>query len=707
MRQILQNLKDGKISLADIPVPSVKAGHVLIKTTKSLISIGTERMLLNFGRAGWVDKARQQPDKVKQVISKIKTDGLAATAETVLNKLDQPLPLGYCNAGVVIEVGKGVHEFKPGDRVISNGNHAEVVCIPRHLCAKIPDSVDDISASFTVLSAIALQGVRLVDPTLGERIAVMGLGLIGIITGQILKANGCQVIGFDLDPEKVKLAKSYGIRAFIPGKTDPVDAAMDFSDGNGVDGVIITAATKSNDPIKQAPQMCRKRGRVVLVGVIGLEMSRDDFYKKEISFQVSCSYGPGRYDPGYEKNGLDFPIGFVRWTEERNFKAILDLMADKRLAVKELVSAVIPFNSAIEAYDRVEKDAKALGLVLDYPGNVDLKRKNVEIREAETGNVHVSSASEPVIGFIGAGGFAASTLVPAFVETGAKLKTIASSTGVSGTHLGKKHGFFVSTTDYKYILSDEEINTVVITTQHDSHAKFVIEALKANKNVFVEKPLCLTREELTEISRLYKESAEKGRILMVGFNRRFSPLSIKAKELISELPGAANITMTVNAGKIPADHWTQSDETGGGRIIGEACHFIDLVRFFAGSPIAEVVSLSGNGASEESPPDSSVIAIKFQNGSIGSVQYFPNGSKDFPKERIEIFKNGKILQIDNFKSLIGYGFPNFSSEKLWAQDKGHKNEAMQFIEAIRLGKPCPIPFSETVEVTGATMKVAG
>ncbi|MBF0546810.1 MAG: bi-domain-containing oxidoreductase [Candidatus Riflebacteria bacterium] len=702
MRQILQNLKNGKITLAEIPVPDVKPGHVLIKTSKSLISMGTERMLLTFGRSGWIDKARQQPDKVKQVVSKIKTDGLMATAESVFNKLDQPLPLGYCNAGTVIELGSGVHEFRIGDRVASNGNHAEVVSVPRHLCAKIPENVDDISGSFAVISAIALQGVRLINPTLGEKIAVTGLGLIGILAAQILKANGCRVIGFDLDSQKVELAKKYGIEAFLAGNTDPVEASRKFSDGNGVDAVLITASTKSNDPIQLAPQMCRKRGRVVLVGVVGLELSRDDFYKKEISFQVSCSYGPGRYDPEYEKKGLDYPIGFVRWTEERNLQAVLELMADRKLSVSELVSSVIHIEKSVEAYDRVEKDPKALGLILDYPQDVDLSRKVVEIRSVESSNNNLK-AGEPVIGFIGAGGFAASTLLPAFAETNAKLKTIASSAGVSGTHLGKKHGFFVTTTDYKYILNDPEINTVIITTQHDSHARFVCESLKAGKHVFVEKPLCLTKNELAEISRIYQKAAEKGQILMVGFNRRFSPLSVKARELLSNLSGPTNITMTVNAGAIPHDHWTQSDEAGGGRILGEACHFIDLLRYLTGSPISEMNCLTGRGPTKENPPDSAIISMRFSDDSLGTIQYFPNGCKDFPKERIEIFKSGKILEIDNFKTLSGYGFSNFSTEKLWTQNKGHKGEALKFIEAIRAGKQSPITFSELVEVTQAAI----
>lgn len=709
MKQILQSLKDGTIELATLPVPAVKSGHLLIASRKTLISLGTERMLLQFGRAGWIEKARQQPDKVKQVVRKLKTDGVMPTMQAVFNKLDQPLPLGYCNAGVVLEVGKGVNGFKVGDRVVSNGNHAEVVCIPQHLCAKIPESVDDETAAFTVLASIALQGIRLIEPTLGEKVAVMGLGLIGLLGGQILRANGCRVIGYDLDPEKVALAKTYGIEAYcLGGGIDPVEIALQMTGGNGVDAVLITAATKSNEPIHQAPQMCRKRGRVVLVGVIGLELSRDDFYKKEISFQVSCSYGPGRYDPAYEKKGLDYPIGFVRWTEQRNFEAILDLMADGRLTCKELISKIVPIAEAVAAYDLVEKGDRILGLLLDYPARVDLGARAVRLDGADLETPVNAAPAEPVIGLIGAGGFAGSTLLPAFEAAGAKLKTIASAGGVSSTHFGKKYKFVISSTDHSLILKDQEINTVVISTQHNLHAGFVLEALKAGKHVFVEKPLCLTRAELAEISKVYEEVAKPaGRLLMIGFNRRFAPLVQTMKRLLDDCVGPRAVTMTVNAGAIPADHWTQDGEAGGGRLLGEACHFIDLIRFLVGKPIEVVQALRGTGAAPDAPPDNGVISMRFVDGSLGTVQYFSCGHKDFPKERLEVFCGGKILQLDNFRRLDGFGWPGFSGEKPWSQDKGHNGEIAAFLAAIREGKPCPIPFAEQIEVTEATFAAAG
>jgi len=706
MRQILQSLKTGEIEIADMPVPTVKTGHLLIQSARSLISVGTERMLLDFGRAGWIDKARQQPDKVRQVFQKIRTDGLLATAESVMRKLDQPLALGYSNAGRVVAIGKGVTGFAVGDRVVSNGNHADVVCVPENLCAKIPDGVGDDTASFTVIASIALEGIRLVQPTLGESVAVMGLGLIGLLTVQMLRANGCRVIGFDFDPAKVALAREFGAEAHdLKGGIDPVAAATAFSRGHGVDAVIITAATKSDDPIHQAPQMCRKRGRVVLVGVVGLNLSRDDFYKKEISFQVSCSYGPGRYEAEYEKKGLDYPIGFVRWTEQRNFEAVLDMMAAGSIRTEKLITRVIAIDEAKKAYEAVTAGENVLGLVLDYGQQIDLERRSVVLQPA----VGIAAApAKGITGFIGAGNFASGTLVPAFAAAGAVLKTIASAGGVSGTHLGRKSGFRVSTTDYRTIMDDTEIDTVAVTTQHGTHAKFVCEALAAGKHVFVEKPLCLTWGELAEVEKAYAAAcATRPRILMVGFNRRFSPLVRTAKSLLKGQEGPKSLVMTVNAGAIPGDHWTQDEEAGGGRILGEACHFIDLIRFLIGAPILDVNTAVMQRKDVATLPDTVAVTVTFADGSLGVVNYFANGHKDYPKERLEAFSGGRILVLDNFRSLSGHGWPGFKGESLWAQDKGHAAGAKAFLDAVRNGEPAPIPFAEIVEVTKATLKAAG
>lgn len=708
MKQILQSLKTGQIELAELPVPKVRAGALLIRTSRTLISLGTERMLLNFGKAGWISKARQQPDRVRQVIQKVKTDGLMPTVNAVFNKLDQPMALGYSNAGTVIQVGAGVTGFKPGDRVVSNGNHAEVVCINANLCARIPDGVDDTSASFTVVSSIALEGVRLVNPTLGESVAVIGLGLIGLLTCQILQANGCRVIGFDFDRKKVDLAREYGVSAFDVSKgNNPVELAMNFSRGHGVDAVIITAATTSNDPIQQAPQMCRKRGRVVLVGVTGLNLSRDDFYKKEISFQVSCSYGPGRYAREYEEQGLDYPIGFVRWTEQRNFEAVLDLMAAGRLRTHELVSREIPLSEAQQAYEMVSDPGDILGLVLTYDGMVDLEVKSVALRQLP--QIDHSAPEKAVIGFVGAGNYAGSMLIPAFAKTAAVLKTIASAGGVSGSHIGSKHGFAISTTDSGRIFNDPEINTVVITTRHNSHARFIIDALNSGKNVFVEKPLCLNFGELEEIRAAYVRAGKiKPLRLMVGFNRRFSPLTQTVWQNLQNRNSPCSIIITVNAGRIPAEHWAHDFAGGGGRIIGEGCHFIDLVRFLTGHQINSVqTSCMNDPLSNGCMPDTATITMTCQDGSLATVHYFANGSKDFAKERIEIFSDGRIMQIDNFKNLYYSGWQGLKNQTLWSQDKGQDACAAVFVDAIEKGGPSPISIDELFEVAEITLQAGG
>ncbi len=706
MKQILQNLKNGKTELVELPVPNVRPGCLLIQTSKSLISLGTERMLVSFGKANLIDKARQQPDKVKQVIRKAKTDGVASTVSAVLNKLDTPLPLGYSNAGMVIGVGKGVQGFKVGDRVASNGHHAEVVCVPAQLTAKIPENVEDETAAFTVVSAIALEGVRLLNPTLGESVAVLGLGLVGLLTCQLLAANGCRVIGFDFDLDKVALAKEFGAEAHCLGPdVDPVALAMNFSNNYGVDGVIIAASTTSNDPISQAPQMCRKRGRVILVGVTGLELSRDDFYKKEISFQVSCSYGPGRYETNYEEKGLDYPIGFVRWTEQRNFEAVLNLMSQGKLQTEKLVTKVFDIENAQEAYEMVWGSQKALGLVLNYSQKVDLTKKSVVLKAMP--NKGLNEGQKAVVGVIGAGNFASGTLIPAFAQTGAVLKTIASAGGVTGNHLGRKLGFSVATTDHGRIMNDPEINTVVIATRHSSHAKLIAEALDKGKHVFCEKPAAMNLEEVTLIEVAYEKSLKRGKNLqlMIGYNRRFSPLIQEVKKKLEGSNGPCSVVITANVGAIPGDHWVHDPEMGGGRRLGEGCHFIDLIRHLAGSPMVSVNSIyMDNGHKEPALGDTGTVSVVCENGSIGTLHYFANGSKDFAKERVEVFVDGKIMQIDNFKNLNFYGVKGEKNISLWGQDKGHKNCAQAFVNAIEEGGEAPIAVEEIFEVARASLR---
>lgn len=704
MKQILQSLKNGETSLVEVPCPSVPRGHLLMRTSKTLVSVGTERMLVEFGKAGWVDKARQQPDKVRMVLDKIKTDGLTPTMDAVFNKLDQPLPLGYCNVGTVFEVGSGVVGFEVGDRVASNGKHAEAVSVPLNLCAKVPSGVSDEEAAFTVLGAIALQGIRLVQPTLGEVVVVTGLGLIGLVTVQLLRAHGCRVMGIDFDQAKLALAQSFGAEVInLSAGEDPVLVAEAFSRGRGVDAVIITASTKSNEPVHQAALMCRKRGRIVLVGVTGLELSREDFFKKELTFQVSASYGPGRYDPNYEEKGHDYPVGFVRWTEQRNFEAVLDMIADGRLDVKPLISHRFAISDAREAYELVGGAEPSLGILLNYPTkseNPDSILRQPTVRIAE----HLGQADKAVLGFIGSGNYATAVLIPAFKLTGARLKVVASSSGVSGVHAARKYGIEETTTDTDGVISDAHANAVVISTRHDSHAQMVCRALDAGKHVFVEKPLALKHEELLAIEQSYDDAAMAGKspLLMVGFNRRFAPQVQKIKSLLNGATGPKTFVMTVNAGAIPADHWTQDPNVGGGRIVGEACHFIDLLRFLAGSSFASY-SIS---RMQSATADTVTIQLEFFDGSIGTIHYFANGCKAFPKERLEVFAGGRVLQLDNFRKLVGYAWPGFTKMNLWRQDKGQNACASAFIDAIRGGKESPIPFDELLEVSRVTIEVA-
>lgn len=721
MKQILQNLKSGQTSLVDVPNPAAQRGSLLIRTRRTLLSVGTERILVDFGRANLIEKARQQPDKVRQVLEKIKTDGVMPTFQAVRNKLDQPLALGYCNAGVVVEVGAGVEEFRVGDRVVSNGKHAEMVAVTKNLCAHIPDNVSDEAASFTVIGAIALQGIRLVAPTLGETVAVVGLGLIGLMTVQLLRAHGCRVVGFDFERDKVDLAIRFGAEAYdLSSGIDLVSTAVGMSRGRGVDAVIITASTKSSDPVHQAAQMCRKRGRIVLVGVVGLELSRADFYEKELSFQVSCSYGPGRYDPSYEEGGNDYPIGFVRWTEQRNFEAVLDMMADGRLDVAPLITHRFPFERATEAYQLISDRVPCLGVVLEYPR--ESKSLEEVSRRSVTVNPPSAAPSKAVIGFIGSGNYGTQVLIPAFKVTGARLKTVVSSQGVSGVHAASRNGIEEASTDAGSAIADPEVDTVVISTRHDSHAGYVVKALAAGKHVFVEKPLALTREEIRDIERVYRDvnglaegnegsvpltpalshEGRGGKILMVGFNRRFAPQVVKLKSMLAAVSEPKAFVMTVNAGAISPEHWTQQRAVGGGRIIGEGCHFIDLLRHLAGSRIRSV-----NGVCLEVPggirEDKATLVLKFEDGSVGTIHYLANGHKSFPKERLEVFCAGRIVQLDNFRRMKAYGWPDFSKMNLWRQDKGQKACVAAFVNAIETGGPSPIPYDELIEVAEATI----
>jgi len=707
MKQILQNLANGETSLVEVPSPKGYKGNLLIASRNTVVSAGTERMLIDFGKANYLDKARQQPDKVKQVIAKVKTDGLVTTIDAVRSKLDQPLPLGYCNAGVVLE--SGVEGFEYGDRVVSNGNHAEVVRVPKNLCVKIPNEVDDESAAFTVLGAIGLQGIRLIKPSLGEAIVVTGLGLIGLICVQMLRANGCRVLGIDFDSKKCELARQFGAETVDLSKgEDPIVAAHSFSRGRGVDGVLITAASKSDEIMHQSAEMCRKRGRIVLVGVVGLNLRRDDFFKKEITFQVSASYGPGRYDSLYEEQGQDYPIGFVRWTEQRNFEAVLDMMASGTLNIKPLITHRFAIDDAIDAYKLLD-DSSALGIVLEYASKPEEELRSSSVQLKSVGGGKVLTPSLPCVGFIGAGNYASRTLIPAFKDGGAVLDTLVTSGGVSGVHHGKKNDFQIASTELEDVLESSTINTVAIVTRHNAHASQVVAALKAKKNVFVEKPLALTLNELDEIDQAYREAqeGEKSSHLMVGFNRRYAPHIVKMKELLKSRRSPKSIIITVNAGSIPADHWVQDTEIGGGRIVGEGCHFIDLMRFLVGSPIIKHQSMMmGSAPGIEIREDKASTNLAFEDGSFGTIHYLANGSSAFPKERVEVFCDDAVLQMDNYRVLTGYGWTGFKKMKLTRQDKGQKACAKAFIDAVRDGKQTPIPYEEVMESSRVSIEVA-
>ena len=689
MKQIIQSFKTGATLLEEVPAPIVKRGTVLIQTTRSLVSLGTERMLVEFGKSNLISKARQQPDKVKQVLDKIKTDGLVPTLEAVFNKLGEPLPLGYCNVGKIIAVGEGVSEFKVGDRVASNGQHAEFVCIPKNLVAHIPDSVSDEEAAFTVVGSIGLQGIRLLNPTLGETIVVTGLGLIGLLTAQLLVTNGCKVIGVDIDESKLALAKKWGIIPFNPKNGEVVKFVEENTNGVGADGVIITASAKTDEILSQAARMSRKRGRIVLVGVIGLNISRAEFYEKELSFQVSCSYGPGRYDEDYEQRGNDYPLAFVRWTEKRNFEALLQAIASQKLQVKEMITEIVSLDDYQDIYGSIGA-SKSIASILKYN---EIENKNpantVQLKPSVFDN------SKGVIGVIGSGNFTKMTLLPALKGSGAQYKYIASQGGVSGTAMAQKHSFSNSTTNYKEILADEEIDLVFITTRHNLHAEMVIESLMASKHVFVEKPLALNTVDLEKVIAAQQES---GKTITVGFNRRFSPHAEKMKSLLGN--SQMNIVATMNAGFIPSNVWIHDMHVGGGRIIGEACHFIDLITYLTGSKV-KAVCMNAMGINPAENTDNASILLKYENGSTGVINYFSNGSKAYSKERVEVYSQERTLVMDNFRKTEGFGFKGFSRLKT-SLDKGHKNQFHRLIHKIKEGGAPLIPISEIINTTQAS-----
>lgn len=691
MKQLIQDLKTGQTLLEEVPVPQVKAGYVLIRTSKTLVSLGTERMLVEFGKANLIDKARQQPDKVKQVLDKIRTDGLLPTLEAVFNKLGQPLPLGYCNVGTVVEVGRGVTDFAVGERVASNGTHAEFVCVPKNLCVKVPEGVSDAEAAFTVIGSIALQGIRNLNPQLGETIVVIGLGLIGLIAVQLLKANGCRVIGSDFDPVKVALARKFGIQAYNPASDgDIVQIVENTTDGIGSDGVLITASSKADSIIHQSCQMSRKRGRIVLIGDVGMNMRRDDFYKKELTFQVSCSYGAGRYDEEYENKGRDYPVAYVRWTQKRNFETILYAIASGILDVKSLITEEVCLQDYQKIYGDMRK-AGSIASILKFTDNAPIVRT---VAVAASGTFSHSAGK---LALIGAGNFASATLVPCLKKARAAIKYISSAQGLTAKTLAIKANAEQATSDTSQILNDPEVGTVIICTRHDLHAKLVVEVLNASKSVFVEKPLCLNKEELFEIEKAYENTGGKV-TLTVGFNRRFSPFAEKMKSLSGS--GSKNIIATMNAGFIPPESWVHDLDVGGGRIIGEACHFIDLCSFLTNSRVT-AVCMNALGENPQENTDNASILLKYANGSNAVINYFSNGAKAYVKERVEVFAQNSVLILENWRRLTGYGVKGFSSMKS-AMDKGHQAQFFLLNERTQHGGAPLIPFESIKNTTLAS-----
>jgi predicted dehydrogenase/threonine dehydrogenase-like Zn-dependent dehydrogenase len=705
MKQVYQNFKGGGIKVEDTPAPKLMSGQILIHTQASLLSAGTEGMVTEFSNKSLFQKAKSRPDLVKQVIDKAKTDGVISAYNTVKNRLDQPIALGYSAAGIILEVAEDVEGFKIGDRVACAGagyaSHANILAVPKNLVIKIPNNVPFDSAAFTTVGAIALQGVRLAQTELSENVAVIGLGLIGQITAQLLKAAGCKVVGYDLDFNKVDLARSCGIDFATNELNLFKDYCNNMSNNFGVDKILITASTKSNDPIELSGVIARDKAIIVAVGAVGLDIPRKTYYHKELEFRISRSYGPGRYDPNYEERGHDYPIGFVRWTENRNMQSFINLVSEGKIDPKKFISHSFPIEEAEKAYDLIKVDSieDYLGIILNYPGEPELSKT---IKFPNLSNSRTNNQGEISIGVIGAGGFAAGVLIPILKSHNkVKLKGLCTVKGYTSHFNGSKFGFEYCTTDSDHLINDSSIDTIFICSRHDSHAELVLKSLKASKNVFVEKPLAINNTELEEIRKFIVGG--KSAFLMVGFNRRFSPHISEIKSRLGSEKSPKSVIVTINPGQILKDHWTQDKLIGGGRIIGEGCHFIDLVRYIVDSPIK---SWSAQKMGKDNLNDKVTINLSFEDGSIGTVHYFSNGNKQFPKERIEVFSSGMIFQIDNFLKINNYGAPRPKKMQLNKQDKGHEKEINQFVSSIIENQTSPIPFDELYEVSKISIDIA-
>jgi len=705
MKQVLQNRKSGELSVTEVPIPANQRGRLLVRTATSLISAGTERMAVELGQKSLVGKARERPDLVKQVIQKVKTEGLGNTINAVRARLDSTSALGYSAAGIVVDVGEGVAEFRAGDRVACAGagyaSHAEVISVPQNLCVQLPADVNFEAGAFGTLGAIALQGVRLAAPTLGESVVVIGLGLLGQLTVQLLKANGCRVFGLDLDPAKMQLALELGADAAALSGAEAKREVMQWTRGRGADAVLITAATRSDEPVRLAGEISRLKGRVVAVGLVGLAVPRNVYYDRELSLTVSRSYGPGRYDPEFEERGHDYPFAYVRWTETRNIEAFLDLVAERRINIERLITHRIPIEEGERAYDLITGQAKEpyLGVVLTYDTERELKQR-VELFAAQK-----TSPQQHMVrlGVIGAGNYGRGMLLPKFKSEGAEFHSIATASGVSALDVGKQFGFGAAVSGADEILSNPNINLVVIGTRHDTHADLARRVLAAGKHVFVEKPLALNDEELGAVLAAARDSSGR---LMVGFNRRFSPLAVAAKDLFAGRQSPLSIVYRVNAGRIAREQWPQDPEQGGGRIIGEVCHFIDLMQFFTGAPPVSVFAESIAARSHQIVnEDSVVITLRFADGSNGVIAYLAEGDPSLPKERVEIFGDGKSFVLDDFRSATSYQGGREQKTKLSRQDKGQAEEVRRACAVVLEGSPAPITLAELAATTRATFRI--
>lgn len=702
MRTTVQNIRSGKIGLVEIPSPAVMSGRVLISNRFSLLSAGTEKAARRLAQDSLLAKARQRPDHVRRVLEKVRNEGLWNTVGQVRQKLDEPMPMGYCSAGVVLACGGDVQGFEPGDLVASNGGHAEVVCVPKNLCAKVPEGVSTDHAAFSVLASIAMQGVRLSEVNLGEAALVVGLGLVGQLTVALLNAAGVRVIGVDLDPAKCELSKKMGAAEARPDlRAGDVEK---LTRGLGADAVLITASTKSNGPIDLAANAVRQKGRVVLVGVVGLELDRRPFYFKEAEFVVSCSYGPGRYDANYEEKGIDYPAAYVRWTEQRNIQAVLDLMAAGSLDVSPLISHRFAIEDAKEAYDLIETGSEPyLGILLEYPERAESGGRSLKLA---TGAVRACRKPGGLgIGCLGAGKFARAVLLPKLCAIkGVRPEVVCSSGGLSAVHTGEKLGFSVATSDENEVLENDGVDAVFVITRHENHSGQVIRGLRGGKHVFVEKPLCLNLDELAEIESTLEELGDRAGLLMVGFNRRFSPAACAVRKAFESVAEPLTVSIRFNAGSIPADHWTQDSDIGGGRIIGEACHAIDLATYLTGSRVTRVFAESIGGMNAPAiTDDQCFITVRHANGSVSNVAYLAGGDKAFPKERVEVFGGGKVAVIDDFRSAEVW--TGGRRKRLWKgkQDKGHAAELKSFVTAAVDGGEAPIPWSDTRSTTAASI----